>query len=96
VVRVKIKLFAHALCEYNSVPFALMSCSKLEKTGQVFESALKKFFGFGFQSFCEWHHKWRIFKWGKWATLVHFIWPWAQTARCKYFAHVFIGNYCRL
>jgi len=33
-------------------------CSNPQMTQQVFESAMKEKFGFGFRVFCEWPHKW--------------------------------------
>jgi len=55
-------------------PNALESSSNPQKTRQVFKSAIKKFFGFGFQFFCEWRHKWGRFL----AILTHITWPGGQ------------------
>jgi len=52
----------------------LEGCSNPRKTQQVFESALKK--NWGFWVLCEWCHKW-----GGQAFLAHFILHCAQTAR---------------
>jgi len=55
-------------------PIALESCSNPQNIRKVFESATKKFFGFGFQDFREWRHKWGRFL----AILAHVTWPGAQ------------------
>ena len=49
------------------------SCSN-PQTWQVFESAMKKTNGFGFQVFCEWPHNWGSFT----GILAHVIWPRVQ------------------
>ena len=58
----KTNSFHMSLHENFSKPKVLESCSNPQKTQQVWVCNEKKFFGFAFQIFCEWHHKWRCFR----------------------------------